>query len=127
MTAALLCLLALTGLLGKTDGPNVKRLFCGNLLDATGRPLQTDVLLTITDDRITAIHANSKRPETVPFIDLGDCTVLPGLIDAHVHPLIYGDDYQINHLKHSSASKALYGMMSSFPSIISCSRRDWIR
>lgn len=44
------------------------------------------------------------------IIDLSEYTVLPGLIDAHVHPLIYGDDYQINHLKGSSAFNALRGL-----------------
>jgi imidazolonepropionase-like amidohydrolase len=110
MATAVLCLLSLTGPMGQSDGTNVKRLFCGKMLDATGKSPQANILLTVTDDRITAININSERPESGTFIDLGGCTVLPGLIDAHVHPLIYGDDYQINHLRHSSASKALYGM-----------------
>jgi imidazolonepropionase-like amidohydrolase len=37
-------------------------------------------------------------------------TILPGLIDAHSHPLIATDDYQIDHLRHSSAFKALRGL-----------------
>jgi imidazolonepropionase-like amidohydrolase len=42
--------------------------------------------------------------------DLGDATLLPGLIDVHSHPLISTDDYQVDHLRHSSAFKALRGL-----------------
>ena len=37
-------------------------------------------------------------------------TLLPGLINGHEHPLIYGDDYQGAHLAGSSAYKALLGL-----------------
>ena len=44
------------------------------------------------------------------MIDLGSSTCLPGLIDAHAHPLIKTDDYQVDHLRRSSGYKALRGL-----------------
>ena len=103
-------LLFLIGRPALLTGRDVQRIFCGAMLDARGDDARSDVLITVTGDRITAIQSPAERPRSDTFIDLGRLTVLPGLIDAHVHPLIYGDDYQINHLKHSSAAKALHGM-----------------
>lgn len=85
------------------------QLYCGRLIDGAGQSVQKNVLITITDGAITSVQAGAPRPEG-DFIDLSDRTVLPGLIDAHVHPLIYGDEYQVNHLKNSSAKKALIGL-----------------
>ena len=47
-------------------------------------------------------HAVCQRMEGI--------TLLPGLINGHEHPLIYGDDYQGAHLAGSSAYKALLGL-----------------
>ena len=62
----------------------------------------------IREDRIVSV--GDRAPSEIPTIDLSDYTVLPGLIDAHVHPLIRSDDYQVEHLKMSSAAKALRGL-----------------
>jgi imidazolonepropionase-like amidohydrolase len=44
------------------------------------------VLLVIEGGRITAVDVAGAPPPTgLPVLDLGDVTVLPGLIDAHVH------------------------------------------
>lgn len=86
-----------------------QNIYCGRLIDATGGPVQENVLIVIEDGAIRDIQPNAEIPKG-DFIDLRDLTVLPGLIDAHVHPLIYGDDYQVNHLKNSSAKKALIGL-----------------
>lgn len=42
-----------------------------------------------------------------------DCTLLPGFIDCHVHLTIATDDYQIDHLRLSSADKALRGLKAA--------------
>ena len=39
-----------------------------------------------------------------------NCTLMPGFIDCHVHLTIFSDDYQVDHLRKSSADKALGGM-----------------
>lgn len=83
---------------------------CGRLI--TGKdeaPLRNQVIL-IDGENIVSITGNGAVPEGYRLIDLSEYTVLPGLIDAHVHPLIYGDDYQTNHLKGSSAFNALRGL-----------------
>jgi imidazolonepropionase-like amidohydrolase len=51
-------------------------------------------------------------PENVDVIDLPGMTLMPGMINCHEHPLMYGDDYQSAHLHASSAYKALKGLAS---------------
>jgi predicted amidohydrolase YtcJ len=44
-------------------------------------------------------------------IDLGSAMLLPGFIDMHSHPLQSTDSYQVDHLRWSSAYKALKFVM----------------
>ncbi|MVM34178.1 amidohydrolase family protein [Spirosoma sp. HMF4905] len=82
---------------------------CKQLIDGTGKVIQNAAII-IEADRIIAIGGKNNIPKGVPITDLGEYTVLPGLIDAHVHPFIDKDDYQVDHLRRSSAQKALEGL-----------------
>ncbi len=84
-------------------------LFCKTLLDGTGKTIANPVVL-IDGDRIIAIGTRDNIPKNVTVIDLGDYTLLPGLIDLHVHPNLTVEDYQVDYLRGSSASKALMGL-----------------
>ena len=58
----------------------------GHLLADPARPLQGPSTITVTDGRITAVAAGlAPPPAGARLIDLSNRTVLPGLIDAHVH------------------------------------------
>src|SRR5262249_9144551 len=51
------------------------------LFPVAGPPLPGG-LLTIAGDRIAAVEPHGARPAD---LDLGDCAVLPGLVNAHTH------------------------------------------
>lgn len=85
-------------------------ILCGNLITAEDDMVYRDRVVVIDGDRIVEIGNRDIIKSEYNIIDLSGYTVLPGLIDAHVHPLIYGDDYQVNHLKGSSAFNALRGL-----------------
>jgi len=57
------------------------------LFDATGRPPQAGLAVVIEDDRIADVLADGDvgHPASARVIDLAGCTLLPGLIDMHVH------------------------------------------
>ncbi|GAB6194091.1 amidohydrolase family protein [Desulfocastanea catecholica] len=67
-------------------------ILAGWLLDGSGGPIQEKVLLKIADGRFTAIEPYT--PESVPansaFTDLSHCTLLPPLVDSHVHLFMSG-------------------------------------
>src|SRR5208282_670851 len=54
----------------------------------TGILLQPGEIL-IEDERIRAVGTSVDHPQGAKIIDLGDATLLPGLIDAHVHLFLH--------------------------------------
>jgi len=58
------------------------------VLDGRGG-VQHNVDILVTGNRITKIAARGAVPAGARLIDLGNRTVLPGLIDAHAHPVWY--------------------------------------
>lgn len=85
-------------------------IICGKLIDGSGDTPLINRVIVIKNGKISAVTARSKIPSRAEIIDLSDYSVLPGLIDVHVHPLIAADDYQVDHLRRSSAHKALQGL-----------------
>ncbi len=63
----------------------------GWLVDGTGAPAIKDALLQIKGGRIIAV-SSSPAPEDSParVLDFSSCTVIPGLVDSHVHMVMSG-------------------------------------
>jgi imidazolonepropionase-like amidohydrolase len=60
----------------------------GHLIDGVSTTVQANVSILIHDDRITGITPGFVTPPGMQVIDLSRATVLPGLIDCHVHLLV---------------------------------------
>jgi len=71
-------------------------ILAGWLLDGSGGPIQEKVLLKIVDGRFAEIEQGLEpyTPKSVPaactFTDLSHCTLLPPLVDSHVHLFMSG-------------------------------------
>ncbi|HEX4841497.1 MAG TPA: amidohydrolase family protein [bacterium] len=65
----------------------------GRLIDGTGQPPRRRALILIEGNRFTAVNAEegSSTPEGWEVVDASRYTVLPGLIDCHVHLVGSGD------------------------------------
>ena len=97
-------------------------LFCGlaaaepvalvadRVIDGVGNTARTNTVVVVDGERIVAVGDRSAIPAGAKVIDLPGQTLMPGFINCHEHPLMYGDDYQNAHLQASSAYKALMGL-----------------
>ena len=55
------------------------------LLDVESGKYVSNPLITVTDGKVAAVDSGKAAPAGGRVIDLGDDTILPGLIDMHVH------------------------------------------
>lgn len=60
-------------------------IFNGTLIDGTGSDPVPNAAVLIEDGRIVQVGQNITAPPNAKRIDAGGMTILPGLIDAHVH------------------------------------------
>ena len=71
-----------------TDSPSADStvvLRAAHLFDGTSDRLVSPGVVVVTGGKIVAAGAEAAAPAGARTIDLGDATLLPGLIDAHVH------------------------------------------
>jgi imidazolonepropionase-like amidohydrolase len=84
------------------SGFGAKRLF-----DGTGGPGREDGVVVVEGERIVGVVPGGEAPADAEIEDLGDVTVLPGLIDAHVHMIWDGSQPQPEAIRQrESAVKA---------------------
>jgi imidazolonepropionase-like amidohydrolase len=64
-------------------GPVVLK--AAHIFDSVSGKLAEHGVVVVQDGRITGIGANAQIPAGARVIDLGDATLMPGMIDSHVH------------------------------------------
>ncbi len=65
--------------------PKVIVVHAAHMLDGNSSSLSGPVTVTISNDRITSVTSGTIRSPGADIIELGDQTLMPGLIDAHKH------------------------------------------
>jgi imidazolonepropionase-like amidohydrolase len=92
-------------------GPIVLK--AARLFDSVSGKLVEHGVVVVLGQKIEAVGSDAKIPANAEVIDLGDATLLPGFIDAHVHlsqessPDWYHDFY--SDIMRFPAEQALYG------------------
>src|SRR5947209_12109178 len=67
----------------RSETTNHLAIRAARVLDVTSGQLITDAVILVEGERITAVGSRLTIPQGTKIIDLGDSTILPGLIDAH--------------------------------------------
>ena len=111
VAAALACSTARTQNAGK-DGGSLVVIRAGSLIDGTSDAARKNQLIFVRGKHIEkVVDASAGIPAGIQVIDLSNATVLPGLIDAHTHIFLWGEDpakggYDENILKAGIALRA---------------------
>jgi imidazolonepropionase-like amidohydrolase len=80
--AMLLCLAFIGTIIAQPTSTYIK---AGNIIDTETGTVRKNQIIVISNDTIAAIGAAIAIPSGAKVIDLSNATVLPGLIDCHVH------------------------------------------
>src|SRR5919204_93721 len=90
----------------------------GTLIDGTSSQPKKNQTIVIRGNRIESVGGDVATPTGARIIDLSNMTVLPGMIDAHTHIFLQGEDpalggYDIQLLKYPLAYRAARATVSA--------------
>jgi imidazolonepropionase-like amidohydrolase len=100
--------MAASGLAQKTDvaKPAVV-LHAARMLDVAAGTIVTPGEVVVQGERIVAAGSHVERPAGAEVIDLGDMTMMPGLIDAHVHLFLHPGAEDLQTVQESVPERTL--------------------
>jgi imidazolonepropionase-like amidohydrolase len=88
-------------------------LHAARLLDVkSGRMLEPGEIL-VQGERIVEVGKSVKHPEGTEVIDLGDRTLLPGLIDAHVHLFLHPGAEDLQTVQESVPQRTIMATLAA--------------
>ena len=111
-------LLSVTGAMAQSpvSAPQgVEAIHAGRVVDAASGKVLTDQIIIVRGERIVAMGAPGavQTPPDAVLIDLSHATVLPGLIDVHVHLTVNPQDGGANSLTISTPDEAISGVANA--------------
>jgi imidazolonepropionase-like amidohydrolase len=87
--------------------PSVEILHAAHLLDVAGGRILSPGEVLVSGDRILAVGGSVGRPAGATVMDLGDVTLMPGLIDAHVHLFLHPGAEDLQTVQESVPARTL--------------------
>jgi imidazolonepropionase-like amidohydrolase len=98
---------------GAALAQNATVLHAARLLDVeTGRVISPGEVL-VRGDRIAEVGTQVTHPAGATVTDLGDCTLLPGLIDAHVHLFLHPGAEDLQTVEESVPQRTIYAVLAA--------------
>lgn len=104
-------LIVAASLYAQTSTPIV--LHAARLLDVESGQITAPGEVLIQGERITAVGATVAHPAGAQVIDLGDTTLLPGLIDAHVHLFLHPGAEDLQTVEESVPQRTITATLAA--------------
>ncbi len=93
--------------------PHAIVLHAARLLDVQSGKIVTPGEVLVEGDRIAETGAKVTRPAGAEVIDLGDVTLLPGLIDAHVHLFLHPGAEDLQTVEESVPQRTILATLAA--------------
>jgi imidazolonepropionase-like amidohydrolase len=93
--------------------PRVTVLHAARLLDIETGAIIAPGEILVQGDRIAAAGATVNHPPGAQLIDLGDTTLLPGLIDAHVHLFLHPGAEDLQTVQESVPQRTILATLAA--------------
>jgi imidazolonepropionase-like amidohydrolase len=88
-------------------------LHAARLFDAESGRIVTPGEILVEGERITAAGSSVNRPTGAEVIDLGNTTLMPGLIDAHVHLFLHPGAEDLQTVEESEAQRTILATLAA--------------
>ena len=115
-SAALVCLLLLTSLAAAqapAASPHPIVLHAARMLDIKAGRIVSPAEILVEGDRIAEVGSTVKHPDGAEVIDLGDRTLLPGLIDAHIHLFLHPGAEDLQTVQESVPERTITATLAA--------------
>src|SRR5579883_779329 len=110
---ALFCAFLLTSFASSQTQPNIIVLHAARLLDVeSGRVISPGEVL-VRGERIAEAGSSVTHPADAQTIDLGDVTIMPGLIDAHVHLFLHPGAEDLQTVEESVPHRTILALLAA--------------
>jgi len=114
LVAICFCLTLDTNSTGQSAGaPHSIVLHAARLLDVKGGKLIQPGEVLVEGDRIVEVGTTVKRPPAAEIIDLGDRTLMPGLIDAHIHLFLHPGAEDLQTVEESVPQRTIVATLAA--------------
>jgi imidazolonepropionase-like amidohydrolase len=100
-------------LFAQQAAPHPIVLHAAHLLEIDTGRLITPGEIVVIGEHITAVGAAVSRPPGAQVIDLGDTTLLPGLIDAHVHLFLHPGAEDLQTVEESVPQRTVLAILAA--------------
>src|SRR5689334_1930451 len=114
--AALVATSALRGAAAQSQAPaggHATVLHAAGLLDVSAGKIVTPGEVLVQGDRIVEAGTNVTHPAGADVIDLGDTTLMPGLIDAHVHLFLHPGAEDLQTVQESVPQRTITAVLAA--------------
>lgn len=98
---------------GQDRQPRAIVLHAARLLDIETGKILTPGEVVVQGERITAVGQKLNHPDGAETIDLGDRTLMPGLIDAHVHLFLHPGAEDLQTVQESVPQRTIIATLAA--------------
>jgi imidazolonepropionase-like amidohydrolase len=111
--SALLCSLFLTIPIHAQTPPQVIVLHAARLLDVESGTIVSPGEVLVRGERIAEAGPKVSRPSGAEVVDLGDVTLMPGMIDAHVHLFLHPGAEDLQTVEESVPQRTILATLAA--------------